>query len=68
MAGSEPGFFPIRNIFDNLGRQILEKGDAFDRATGNFQIYVSNAVIPNTSIETGAGGMEQSRFGGVTIQ
>ena len=35
-------------------------GPAFDRASGDFQIYVSNAVIPNTSPETGAGGMDLS--------
>src|SRR5579864_1271222 len=29
-----------------------------DRATGNFEIYTDNAVAPNTSNETGAGGMD----------
>ena len=35
-------------------------GGFFDRATGNFEIYVSNAVVPNGSAETGAGGMDLS--------
>src|ERR1700730_7579059 len=29
-----------------------------DRSTGDFQIYVDTAVSPNTSSETGAGGMD----------
>jgi hypothetical protein len=47
----------------NLGWVYLfntHNGFAFDRATGNFQIYISNAVIPNTSGEGGAGGMDLS--------